>query len=223
MFSINNALDSLGYQSLITSDDKDIISSDGAVLPGVGSFPEAMGQLNELQLTPVIKEFVASGKPFMGICLGLQCAVIDFARNVCNMPGANSAEFEKSEFNVIDLMDEQRKVKDKGGTMRLGAYPCVLIKNTKAYKAYKNGEISERHRHRYELNNKFRKILEEHGFVMSGLSPDGNLVEIGELKEHPWFLGTQFHPELKSRAVTGTPLFIDFIKAALNFKKKKEG
>lgn len=160
--------------------------------------------------------------PFFGICLGLQCAVIEFGRNVCSLEKADSAEFNKTEQNVIDLMDDQKKITDKGGTMRLGAYPCKLIQGTKAHKAYKATEISERHRHRYELNNDFREILEQHGMVMSGLSPDGNLVEIAEIQDHPWFLGTQFHPELKSRAVIGQPLFIDFIKAVINYKKSKE-
>lgn len=159
--------------------------------------------------------------PFFGICLGMQVAVIEFARNVCGLPEANSSEFEKNDFNVIDLMDDQKKIKEKGGTMRLGAYPCVIKKGSKAELAYKELEISERHRHRYELNNQFRNTLSENGLIMSGHSPDGNLVEIVELKNHPWFVGVQFHPELKSRAVTGHPLFINFIKASLNYKNNK--
>ncbi len=161
--------------------------------------------------------------PFFGICLGLQCAVIEFSRNVCGLQEANSREFDEECTNaVIDLMDEQKKIKIKGGTMRLGAYPCVVQPGTLAHKAYNSGDISERHRHRYELNNEYREMLQEHGLVMSGLSPDGNLVEIIELPGHPWFLGTQFHPELKSRAVTGTPLFISFIEAAVKNKLSKE-
>jgi CTP synthase len=150
----------------------------------------------------------------------MQCAVIEFARNVCGLKEANSSEFEKNDFNVIDLMEDQKKIKDKGGTMRLGAYPCVLKQNTKAMAAYQEEHISERHRHRYELNNDFREILEKNGMVFSGLSPDGKLVEMIELKDQPWFVGVQFHPELKSRAVTGHPLFINFIKAVLNRKKE---
>ncbi len=160
--------------------------------------------------------------PFFGICLGLQCAVIEFARNVCGLTRANSAEFEKTDQNVIDLMEEQRAIKDKGGTMRLGAYPAVLKENTIAFKAYKSKEISERHRHRFEVNNKFRDVLEQNGLIMSGTSPDNSLVEIIEYPEHPWFVGVQFHPELKSRAISGHPLFIDFIKASLKNRKKKE-
>lgn len=159
--------------------------------------------------------------PFFGICLGMQCSVIEFARNVCGLPFATSGEFETNDFCVIDLMEEQKNIKEKGGTMRLGAYPCVLNENSLAFKSYGNKEISERHRHRYELNNKFRPLLEKHGMIMSGTSPDGNLVEIIELPDHPWFLGVQFHPELKSRAVTGHPLFISFIKAALSIRSKK--
>lgn len=160
--------------------------------------------------------------PFLGICLGMQCAVIEFARNVCGLQDANSAEFDnKTKNNVIDMMAEQKTIKDKGGTMRLGAYPCKVVNDTKAYEAYESNDISERHRHRYELNNEFRELLAEKGLLFSGLSPDGHLVEISELPDHPWFVGVQFHPELKSRAVSGHPLFIDFIKAAVKYNKGK--
>lgn len=158
--------------------------------------------------------------PFLGICLGLQCAVIEFARNVCGLAGANSTEFKKSKNNVIDLMLEQKGVKNMGGTMRLGAYPCVLQKGSKAYKAYHKELIYERHRHRYEVNNKFRKRLTEGGMVLSGLSPDNSLVEIIELPDHPWFVAGQFHPELRSRAITPHPLFRDFVKAAKIFTEE---
>ena len=160
--------------------------------------------------------------PFFGICLGMQCAVVEFARNVCGLSEANSSEMDKNtEHKLIDLMEAQKDVKNKGGTMRLGAFPCILKENTNAFKAYEKPEISERHRHRYELNNDYRAILEENGMILSGLSPDGKLVEIIEIKEHPWFIGVQFHPELKSRAVSGHPLFISFVKAILNQKKEK--
>jgi len=156
------------------------------------------------------------GIPFFGICLGMQCAVIEFGRNVCGLPEANSSEFKKNKFSVIDLLPEQRHVTDKGGTMRLGAYPCVLKKKSKAAAAYKTEHISERHRHRYEFNNEFRELYEGSGMVLSGTSPDEKLVEIIELPNHPWFVGVQFHPEYKSRAVTGHPLFVAFVKAALH-------
>lgn len=159
--------------------------------------------------------------PFLGICLGMQCAVIDYARNVCKLRDANSSEFKKNaKHPVIDLMLEQRKVKDKGGTMRLGAYPCILKNKSKAYQAYGTVIISERHRHRYEVNNQYRDILEKHGLVLSGLSPDGKLVEMVELPNHPWFVAGQFHPELKSRAIKAHPLFREFVKAAKKHSQK---
>jgi CTP synthase len=152
--------------------------------------------------------------PFFGICLGLQCAVIEYARTVCGIREANSAEFMETRENVIDLMLEQKSVQTMGGTMRLGAFPCVLKRGTKAYEAYGKKSISERHRHRYEVNNRYRQVLEEHGLVFSGTSPDESLMEIVELPGHPWFVGCQFHPELKSRAVEAHPLFREFVRAA---------
>jgi len=161
--------------------------------------------------------------PFFGICLGLQCAVVEFARNVCGMKNANSSEFKKTKYNVIDLMPDQKDVKDKGATMRLGAYPCVIQDKTKSYEAYKTNYISERHRHRYEVNNKFRRKLIDNGLILSGLSPDKELVEMIELKDHPWFVACQFHPELKSRATNAHPLFREFIRAAIDYSIDKNG
>jgi CTP synthase len=155
--------------------------------------------------------------PFLGICLGLQCAVIEFARNVCGIKNAHSSEFKKNKYSVIDLMPDQKNIKNMGATMRLGAYPCVLKEKTKAHKAYNSNYISERHRHRYEVNNKFRSVLSEKGLIFSGLSPDRELVEMIELPEHPWFISCQFHPELKSRATKAHPLFREFVKASLNY------
>ncbi|MBI5808320.1 MAG: CTP synthase [Ignavibacteriales bacterium] len=159
--------------------------------------------------------------PFFGICLGMQCAVIEFARNVAGLKKANSQEFVKNQWNVIHIMPEQLKVKNKGASMRLGAYPCVLKKGTKAFDAYKKPKISERHRHRYEFNNKFRSLLEEKGLVISGVSPDEKLVEMIELADHPYFVGCQFHPELKSRAIKAHPLFREFVKASVENSKRK--
>ena len=154
--------------------------------------------------------------PFFGICLGLQCAVIEYARNVCGLTGSNSAEFNGDlEEAVICLMDSQRQVTDLGGTMRLGAYAARLVPGSRAAEAYGTLEISERHRHRYEVNNAYRDILGEKGMRFSGVSPDGNLVEIIEVPEHPWYLGCQFHPELKSRPTGAHPLFKAFIAAAV--------
>ncbi|MGH7505767.1 MAG: CTP synthase, partial [Longimicrobiales bacterium] len=152
--------------------------------------------------------------PFFGICLGLQCAVIEYARNMCEMAQSNSSEFsgDANEL-VICLMDSQRQLTEMGGTMRLGAYPAKLRAGTRAHQAYGTLEISERHRHRYEVNNAYRDILAENGMRFSGLSPDGNLVEIIEVPNHPWFLGCQFHPELKSRPMRPHPLFSAFVAA----------
>jgi len=161
--------------------------------------------------------------PFLGICLGLQCAVIEFARNVCGLAKANSTEFRKSKHNVIDIMEYQKTVSVKGGSMRLGSYPCVIDKNSLAYNCYKKETISERHRHRYEVNNNYRKILSDNGMILSGLSPDSTLVEIIELsqKKHPFFIASQFHPELKSRIINPHPLFREFVKACINYKNSK--
>jgi len=157
--------------------------------------------------------------PFLGICLGLQCAVIEFARNVCNLPDANSTEFDRAtDYPVIDLMETQVKVTQKGGTMRLGAYRCELSEDSKAFKAYKKRMISERHRHRFEVNNQFIDTLQKHGMKIAGTNPDNGLVEVIELEEHPWFVGVQFHPELKSRALDAHPLFRDLVKAAIEYK-----
>jgi CTP synthase len=154
--------------------------------------------------------------PFFGVCYGMQMAVIEFARNVCNMTGANTTEVDaETKFPVVALMDEQRNVVTKGGSMRLGAYPCVVVEGTRAFEAYGATEISERHRHRYEVNNQYRNELADKGLVLSGLSPDHKLVEMVELKDHPYFVGCQFHPEFKSRPMAPAPLFRRFIRAAL--------
>ncbi len=156
-----------------------------------------------------------SGLPFFGICLGLQIAIIEFARNVCNLEGTNSTEFDPDcATPVISLLESQRDVAELGGTMRLGAYPARLPTGSLAARAYGTTEISERHRHRWEVSNDYREILAEHGLRFSGLSPDGGLVEIIELPRHPWYLGCQFHPELKSRPTRPHPLFASFIGAA---------
>ncbi len=157
--------------------------------------------------------------PFFGICLGMQMAVVEFARHCANMPGAHSAEFlPEGEHKVIDLMPEQRSITQKGGTMRLGKYPCCLQEGSAAAKAYGTLEIDERHRHRYEFNNDYRELLTRQGLQLSGLSPDGRLVEVVEYPHHPWFVGVQFHPEFKSRPNRAHPLFREFVAAA---KEKK--
>jgi len=161
--------------------------------------------------------------PYFGICLGLQCALIDFARDVCGLERANSTEFDADTSHpVIDLLATQRTITRLGGTMRLGAYPCVLKPGTRAHKAYGITEVSERHRHRYEVNNKYRALFEENGLVFAGLSPDGNLVEIIELADHPWFVAGQFHPEFQSRPLNAHPLFASFIAAAKEHKRARK-
>ena len=155
--------------------------------------------------------------PFLGICLGMQCAIIEFARNVCGLANANSSEFDPdTPHPVVHLMSEQENINYKGGTMRLGVYDCTLAPDSIVGRAYGQGEIKERHRHRYEINNLYRPILEKNGMKLSGLSPDKSLVEIIEIPGHPWFVGCQFHPEYKSRPNRPHPLFVGLIKAAIN-------
>ena len=160
--------------------------------------------------------------PFFGICLGMQCAVIEFARSVCGFANANSTEFAPATSHpVIALMEEQKKISAKGGTMRLGSYPCTLKPQTNSSAAYAAEEISERHRHRYEFNNLFRETMEAKGLVIAGLYPKDNLVEIVELKDHPWFVGCQFHPEFKSSPLKAHPLFREFVAAAMKKGRMK--
>lgn len=158
--------------------------------------------------------------PFLGICLGMQCAVIEFARNVMGFKNAHSTEMEPAtKFPVIDIMKEQKNITLKGGTMRLGEYPCVLQKGTRALSVYGKQKIFERHRHRFEFNNKYLKEFEEAGMTASGINPENNLVEVIELKNHPWFIGVQFHPEYKSTVENPHPLFVRFVRAALDYTK----
>ena len=179
------------------------------ILPGFGS----RGSEGKIKIIKYSRE---NEVPFLGICLGLQCAIIEFARNACKMKGANSTEFNaQTKYPVIDLMESQRAIKIKGGTMRLGAYDCVIKVGTKTYAAYRKKKISERHRHRYEFNNRYKKILEKNGLIFSGVNQELKVVETIEVKNHPWFVASQFHPELKSRINKAHPLFRDFINAAV--------
>jgi CTP synthase len=186
---------------------------DGIIVPGGFGKRGIEGKIKAI-------EFCRKNKiPFFGLCLGMQLAVVEFARNVSKMKGAHTTEImTNSKYPVIDFMADQKillKEKKYGGTMRLGEYKCKIKPKTISFKAYKTSNISERHRHRYELNNKFRNALEKKGMVMAGINPKRNLVEIIELKDHPFFLGTQFHPEFKSRALEPHPLFREFIRASL--------
>ena len=185
-------------------------SFDGLMIPG------GFGVRGVEGITEAVRYARTAGLPFFGICLGLQVAVIEFARNMAGLTESDSTEFARDATNpVICLMDSQRQVTDMGGTMRLGAYPCRLRPGSRAQQAYGTNEISERHRHRYEVNNAYRDILAEQGLRFSGVSPDGNLVEMIELPEHPYFVACQFHPELKSRPMHPHPLFAAFIQAAV--------
>lgn len=191
---------------------------DGIIVPGGFGYRGIEGKIEAIRYARENKI------PYLGLCLGMQCAVIEFARNVCAMKKANSSEFiPDTPYPVIDLMSDQEDVTEKGGTMRLGIYPCKLKDGTRARKLYDNKEIIyERHRHRYEVSNELRPILEKAGLIISGTSPDGRLVEIIELKDHPYFEATQAHPEFKSRPNRPHPLFLGFIEAALKERKKKE-
>ncbi|TDI90528.1 MAG: CTP synthase [Caldithrix sp.] len=161
--------------------------------------------------------------PYFGICLGMQCAIIEFARNVCGWENANGVEFSKNTSHpVIDLMEEQKNISNLGGTMRLGAYNCKIKPATQTYEMYGQSEIVERHRHRYEVNNLYVDEFEKKGLTASGINPETNLVEIVELRDHPWYLGVQFHPELKSRVLAGHPLFRAFVKAAITYKNSHQ-
>ncbi len=200
---------------------------DGILVPGGFGYRGVEGKIEAIRYAREHKV------PFFGICLGMQCAVIEFARHVAGLSKANSEEFDPlTDEKVIYLMTEwydfrkhsvevRDEASNKGGTLRLGAYPCTLLPGTKAAEAYKQENISERHRHRYEFNNAFRDVLSQNGMVFSGTSPDGTLVEIVELPDHPWFVGCQFHPEFKSRPMNAHPLFKDFIAASVKQSKKR--
>ena len=185
------------------------------ILPGFGS----RGSEGKILSSKHARE---NNIPFLGICLGMQCAIIDFARHVCGLSGANSTEFNKrTKFPVVDLMESQKAIKIKGGTMRLGAYDCSIKTGTKTFAAYRSKKISERHRHRFEVNNRYKKKLEKAGMVISGVNDDLGVVETIEISDHPWFVAGQFHPELKSRVNKAHPLFRDFIKASKKYNKKR--
>ncbi|HPI03752.1 MAG TPA: gamma-glutamyl-gamma-aminobutyrate hydrolase family protein, partial [Candidatus Goldiibacteriota bacterium] len=192
----------------------------GILVPGGFGSRGIEGKIN------AIKYARENKVPFFGICLGMQMAVTEFARNVLKLKGANSTEFDReTPYPVISLLEEQKCVKDMGGTMRLGSYPCRLKPGSRIYSAYKEKVIFERHRHRYEFNSIFKERMEEKGMTVCGLSPDGLLAEAVEIKNHPWFVAVQYHPEFKSKPVSPHPLFKGFVKAAVaknKFKKAKE-
>ena len=182
------------------------------VAPGFGE----RGMEGKIEAVKYVRE---NKIPFFGICLGMQCAVIEFARNVLGLDASSTELNPKTKNPVIDLMEDQKKISAKGGTMRLGAYDCKLKKGSKTYHVYGESMIQERHRHRYEFNNKYLEAIESAGMKAVGINPDSNLVEIVELKDHPWFIGVQFHPELKSTVMNPHPLFVKFVEASVNHKK----
>ena len=193
--------------------DEVFVGCKGVLVPGGFGDRGIEGKIKAIQYAREHK------LPFLGLCLGMQCAVIEFARHVCGMTDAHSSEFNpETQHPVIDLMASQQGIEDKGGTMRLGSYPCKLVNGTHAQEAYGENLVHERHRHRYEFNNEYREALEAKGLVIAGSLPDDSLVEMVEVKDHPWFVGTQAHPELKSRPNHPHPLFREFVRAALNTK-----
>jgi len=190
--------------------DKKLNGANGILIPGGFGDRGIDGKIKAVRYARENKI------PFFGICLGMHVATVEFARNVCSLKGVNSTEFDKQAKNpVIALLEEQKNVKDMGASMRLGAYPCKLAKRSHSFKAYKKDNISERHRHRYEFNNKYKKSFEKKGVIFAGMNSALGLVEIIELKNHPWFVACQFHPEFKSKPDRAHPLFRNFIAAAL--------
>jgi len=199
-----------------SENEEHLVGLDGIlVAPGFGS----RGIEGKIKAVQYARE---KNIPFLGICLGMQCAVIEFARNVLGMEKANSTEFnQKTPYPVIDMMEDQKKISGLGGTMRLGRFDCNLIPNSKAFAIYQTENISERHRHRYEFNNQYSADFEKAGMMQSGINKQGNLVEIIELKSHRWFIGVQFHPEYKSTVARPHPLFVSFVKAVKDYAAEK--
>jgi CTP synthase len=217
----NNSKVNIAYIDSETLSDKNVAQAlknvDAILVPGGFGERGAEGKISAIQYARVHKI------PFFGICFGMQMAAVEFARNVCGIEDATSREFpdaKKSRNIVIDLMEEQKKLKDLGGTMRLGSYPCKLLKGSRVAEAYGESLIHERHRHRYEFNNKFRALFNKHGLTLSGICEDRDLVEIIEISDHPWFVGVQFHPEFKSKPLSPHPLFKRFVAAALDHRAK---
>jgi CTP synthase len=216
-FTVNATVDVRWVSAEVLEKDgpeKHLQEVDGILVPGGFGDRGIEGKIHAAAYARV------NNIPFLGICLGMHCAVVEYARHMLDFQGAHSTEFyPESPYPVIDLLPEQKDVDSKGGTMRLGTYPCRLQEGSRAYAAYGEEVIYERHRHRYEYNNLFREQMEEAGMFISGLSPDDRLVEIVEIKDHPWFVATQFHPEFKSRPNRPHPLFRDFVQAALAGKE----
>jgi CTP synthase len=218
----NNAKVNIAYIDSETLTDKNVAEAlknvDGVLVPGGFGERGAEGKISAIRYAR------ENRVPFFGICFGMQMAAIEFARNACGIKDATSREFLKSKNGVhncvIDIMEEQKNVRDMGGTMRLGAYPCRIAKGTRTFEAYGSTMIHERHRHRYEFNNKYRPLFEKKGLTLSGICEDRDLVEIIEITEHPWFVGVQFHPEFQSKPLAPHPLFQNFVAAGLDYRRK---
>ena len=220
LFSLLSSLRALDLEAEVTGDAGRLRAADRIILPGVGAFGDARAKLDATGLVPVIQE-EAEKKPLLGICLGMQMAVIEFARHVLGWADASSSEFSSTAHPVIDLMPDQVNVTAKGGTMRLGRYPCVLAEGSRSRELYGAAEISERHRHRYEVNNDYRTALTDAGMRLCGMSPDGRIVEMLELPDHPYFLATQAHPEFNSRPNHPHPLFLGLISSAVLYRSEE--
>ena len=219
IFSVDYALRRLGIEPVITSDKELIRKADKVIFPGVGEAQNTMEYLRAHQLDQLI---TGLKQPVLGICLGMQCMVIEFARNVLGLAEANSTEMDtKTPYNVIDLMEEQKSISSMGGTMRLGAYQCRLLSGSKVAKAYGTTDIMERHRHRFEFNNEYRAQFEAAGMHCVGENPEAHLVEVVELEGKKWYIGTQYHPEYSSTVLNPHPLFMDFVRVAIENKKNK--
>ena len=223
LYSLTCSLRHIGAQCTVTREENALRAADRIILPGVGAFGDAAEKLHALRLDALLRDLAGQGKPLMGICLGMQIMVMEFARGVLGYKDANSSEFTPDgKHNVIALMADQQGNIPKGGTMRLGKYPCKVMPGTKMAECYGEAEIWERHRHRYEFNNEFRQEMQDAGLVISGTSPDGRLVETVELPGRDFHLGAQFHPEFKSRPNRAHPLFKAFIAAALKFRASEQ-
>ena len=213
--SVQNTLDEIGARYELVRNAAGLKRATKIILPGVGHFGQMLRAIDEMTVRETLVGRIREGVPFLGICLGLQCAVIEFARHVAGLDDANSTEVDRNcPHPVVCLLDEQYSITHLGGTMRLGSYPCALAEGSRAHQAYRSLEAHERHRHRYEFNNAYRDKFEKADFIFSGTSPDGNLVEVIELPNHPFFIASQFHPEFRSKPHQPHPLFKGFIGAA---------
>ncbi len=222
LFSLSSSLSYLGLENKVSRDPEDLRKADHIILPGVGAYGDAIAKLRGSGMAEPLLDEAKAGKPIMGICLGMQMAIVEYARDVLGYTDANSIELDpETTHPVIALMPDQEDVEDLGGTLRLGAYPCILKEGTRSRELFGKEEISERHRHRYEVNNKYRAEFEAKGMTVAGCSPDKRIVEMIEVVDHPYFVGTQGHPEFKSRPNHAHPLFRGLVTAAAAYAKEK--